>query len=73
MSLCTGDATAGVRIDEDNMHKYFDLLKEVYKDHPERIYNMNETGMPLDPRPPKVIAPKGQRRCTTGVAVKNPR
>ena len=46
MSLLMGDATADVRIDainEDNMHKYFDLLEEVYeeldfKDHPERIY-----------------------------------
>ena len=63
MSLRAGDATAGVRIDainEENMKKYFDLLEEVYneldfKDHPERIYNMDETGMPLDPHPPKVV------------------
>ena len=61
------DATAGVRIDainEENMKKYFDLLEEVYneldfKDHPERIYNMDETGMPLDP---KVVVPKGQKK-----------
>ena len=60
MSLQASDATAGVRIDaidEENMKKYFDLLEEVYndldfKDHPERIYNMDETGMPLDPHPP---------------------
>ena len=70
MSLRAGDATAGVRIDainEDNMRKYFDLLEEVFdeldlKNHPERIYNMDETGMPLDPRPPKVVAPKGQKK-----------
>ena len=33
MSLRAEDATAGVRIDainEDNMHKYFDLLEEVF-------------------------------------------
>ena len=30
--------------------------------HPERIYNMDETGVPLDPRPPKVVAKKGQRK-----------
>ena len=27
---------------------------------PEKIYNMDEMGMPLDPRPPKVVATKGQ-------------
>ena len=67
MSLRAGDATADVQIDainEENMNKYFDLLEEVYneldfKDHPERIYNMDETGMPLDLCPPKVIVPKG--------------
>ena len=60
MSLRVGDSTAGVRIDainEENMTKYFDLLEEVYneldfKDHPERIYNMDETGMSIDPCPP---------------------
>ena len=56
-------------INEDNMRKYFDLLEEVFnhldfKNHPERIYNMDETGMPLDPHPltPKVVAPKGQMK-----------
>ena len=49
------------------MTKYFDLLEEVYneldfKDHPERIYDMDETGMPLDPRPPKVVVPKGRKK-----------
>ena len=42
MSLRMRDATAGVcivAINKDNMHKYFDLLEEVYeeldfKDHP---------------------------------------
>ena len=45
------------------MLNYFNLLKEVYDEldfagHPERIFNMDETGMPLDPRPPKVVAHK---------------
>ena len=49
------------------MLQYFALLREVYDDldfdgHPERIYNMGETGVPLDPRPPKVVAKKGQRK-----------
>ena len=30
--------------------------------HPEQIYNMDETGMPFDPRPPKVAAPKGLKK-----------
>ena len=70
MSLRVGDSTADVGIDainEENMTKYFDLLEEVYneldfKDHPQRIYNMDETGMPSDPRPPKVVVPKGRKK-----------
>lgn len=70
MSLRVGDSIAGVGIDainEENMTKYFDLLEEVYneldfKDHPQRIYNMDETDMPLDPRPPKVMVPKGRKK-----------
>ena len=70
MSLRAGDPTAGVRMDainEENMKKYFDLLEEVYdemefRNHPEIIYNMDETGMPLDPRPPKIVVPKGQKK-----------
>ena len=57
LTLRAGDATTGVRIDaenEENMRAYFGLLKEVYDEldfeaHPERIYNMDETGVPLDP------------------------
>ena len=35
-----------------NINNYFDLLEEVFGDyrfreHPEAIYNMDETGMPL--------------------------
>ena len=70
ISLRAGDATAGVRIDainEENMKKYFDLLEDVYnefdfKNHPERIYNIDETGVALDPHPPKVAVPKGRKK-----------
>ena len=31
-------------------------------DHPECIYNMDESGLPLDPKPPRVVAMKGQRK-----------
>ena len=70
LSLRSGDSTAGVRIDavnEENMRIYFNLLKEVYDEldfagDPERIFNMDETGMPLEPRPPKVVAHKGVKK-----------
>ena len=49
------------------MDNYFKLLKDTYDqydfaDNPECIFNMDETGMPLCPRPPKVIARKGQKK-----------
>ena len=60
---------AGVRmeaINRDSLDNYFDLLRSVFDDFdfdkfPESIYNMDETGVPLCPRPPKVIARKGQK------------
>ena len=33
-----------------------------FLDHPERIYNMDESGIPLDPKPPKVVSLKGQKK-----------
>ena len=70
ISLRKGDSTAGVRMDavnSENINEYFDLLKKVFEeygfaDHPEAIYNMDETGMPLEPHPPKVIANRGQKK-----------
>ena len=38
-------------------------------DHPERIYNMDETGIPLDPPPPRIVAKNGRKKvrsCTSG-------
>ena len=51
----------------ENMKTYFDLLREVYdkfdfETHPEAIYNMDETGVPLEPRPTKVVAKRGQKK-----------
>ena len=48
-------------INRENDEQYYDLLKEVLdefdlENHPEQIYNMDESGIPLDPRPPKVAA-----------------
>ena len=61
-------------ITSDNLEMYFDLLRNIYDDFefdkfPESIYNMDDTGVPLSPRPPKIIAKKGQKKVryhTTG-------
>ena len=51
-------------VNAENIH---DLLRSVYDafgfdNHPECIYNMDKTGVPLEPCPPKIIAPKGQKK-----------
>ena len=75
LSLRRGDATANVRMDclnPETVKKYFELLK-VENDllnSPSQIYNVDETGMPLDHRPPEVVAKKGQRKVryrTSGI------
>ena len=70
LRLRAGDSTAGVRMEAVNVeiiHAYFDLLRSVYDefgfdDYPKRIYNMDETGVPLEPRPPEIVAAKGQKK-----------
>ena len=70
MSLRSGDSTAGVRmnaVNSESINHYFDLLEKVFleygfNEHPEAIYNMDETGMPLEPCPPKIVAKKGQKK-----------
>ena len=55
LSLRMGDATGHVRMNAttaENLTNYLDLLEEILdkhglKDHPERIYNMDESGVPL--------------------------
>ena len=54
-------------VNAENMDMYFDLLRSVYDEFefdkfPESIYNMDETGMPLTPRPPKIVAKKGKKK-----------
>lgn len=76
-SLRKGDATANVQMDSLNTQAikgYFDLLKSVLEDNnhmksPGQIYNVDESGMPLDHRAPKVVTQKGQKKVrvrTTG-------
>ena len=70
LSLRKGDATANVRMDSVNpeaMSQYFDLLNDVLEEYglktePERIYNVDETGMPLDHRPPKIVTQRGHKK-----------
>ena len=75
LSLRKGDATANVQMDcvsPETMKQYFDLLKDILDEHdlmasPGQIYNVDETGMPLDHQPPKTVTQKGQKkvRCRT--------
>ncbi len=68
--LRCGDSTAHVHMDAINKEtvvSYFALLKEVHdkfdlETHPEQIYNLDETGMPLSPRPSKIAAQQGQKK-----------
>ena len=75
LSLRRGDATAHVRMDSTNQEvidHYFDLLEETLQkiENPAQIYNMDESGMPLDPRPPNIIAKRGQKKVRYRVSGK---
>lgn len=70
LPLMRGDLTANVHMDclnEEIIQANFDLLKEVlfehgFMDSPCPIYNVTETGIPLDHRPLKVVIRKGQKK-----------
>ncbi len=54
---------------------YYNLLEETLQKHdltnkPDQIYNMDESGMPLDHHPPNVIAKRGQKKIRYRVAGK---
>ncbi len=57
---------------KETITHYFDLLEENLKKipNPAQIYNMDESGMPLDPRPPNVIAKRGQMKVLYRVSGK---
>ena len=51
---------------QESIGCYFDLFEKILDDHclheqPSLIYNMDETGFPLDPRPLKTIHEKGEK------------
>ena len=70
LTLRRGNPIANVRMDclnEEIMEDYFIMLKKTLlendlMDKPEQIYNVDESGMPLDHRPPKVVSQKGQKK-----------
>ena len=70
LTLRKGDALAQVRAEATNaqtLSEYFKLLEETLtknclKNCPSLIFNMDESGMPLDHKPPKVIALKGMKK-----------
>ncbi len=78
LSLRRGDATAHVRMDstsKEAIDGYYDLLEKTLKQDklstlPAQIYNMDESGMPLDPRPPNIIAKQGQKKVRYRVSGK---
>jgi len=70
LSLWRADSTAHIQMDSVNKESikyYYDLLETTLdKNHlnnsPGKIYNMDETKVPLDPRPPKIIAKRSQKK-----------
>lgn len=75
LSLRKGDPTANVRmncLNKKTMDNYFDLLENTLTENnllssPGQIYNVDETGMPLDHRPPKIVTKRGSKKiwCRT--------
>lgn len=56
-------AGAGTR---ENIDNYFDTLEQILEetslvDHPALIYNMDEAGFPLDPKPLKTVHRRGEK------------
>ena len=73
LTLQKGDHTAAVRMDatknQTDLDNYFKKLKRILDenklvDKPGQIYNMDESGIPLDHRSPCVLARKGQKKST---------
>jgi len=63
LSLRQGDSTAH---DKETIDQYFSLLHDTLSAHdllnkPSQIYNVDESGIPLNPRPPKVVSAKGEK------------
>ena len=71
LSLRKGDSTANARMsamdNKEAIERYFTILEDVLTennlaDKPSQIYNVDESGMPLDHHPPRILVKKGQRK-----------
>jgi len=70
LSLWRGDNTAHVRMDavnRDTMSHYFTLLQKTLDKNgltnsPGQIYNVDESGIPLDPKAPNIVAKTGTKK-----------
>ena len=73
LTLQTAEPLAYVRAissQPEILERYCDLLEQTMQEHdlldkPCQIFNLDETGMPLDPSPPKVVCPKGVKHATS--------
>ena len=53
-------------VNKETMDQYFSLLYDTLSTHdllqkPSQIYNIDESGIPLNPRPSKVVSAKGRK------------
>ena len=60
-------------MNSETMKHYFGLMKETLEVHvlvdwPAQIYIVDESGMPLNPWPPKMASPKGRQKSSTNKA-----
>ena len=70
LSFRKGNPTAGVRMDcltKETMENDFELLKDTMVENnlmesPNRIYNVDETGMPLNRSAPKIVTGRGNKK-----------
>ena len=71
LMLHKGDKTSFVRMDamkqKEELDNYFITLKSILVEHdlmnkPELIYNVDESGMPLEQQSPRVVARKGKKK-----------
>ena len=75
LSLRKGDSLAQPRanaVTQENIKEYYALLLKTLEkfgllDCPSKLFNMDESGMPLDHKPPKVVSLKGAKKvyCRT--------
>jgi len=54
-------------VNEETLMSYYQLLEDTLKTNglknfPTQIYNVDETGVPLNPKPPKTAVPKGMKK-----------